>query len=271
MALGQTTFPVFIRVAHAGAMGRLTGAYSMALPLGATIASALAVPLDHAFGDSWQRSLAFWALPALLAALVWMPAAIRGSTKVTGRLAEPMRREPLAWAVALYFGMQSMAFYAALAWLPEILQDGGWSETSAGTLQAFNTLVSLIPAFAIPVLAVRTRTQLPLVLGLAMSGAVAAVGILVAPGAAVLWMIFIGISQGGTLGLGLILPVIKAQHPSDVASLTAMMLTIGYLVAAAGPWLLGLLHDVSGGWQVPLLALTAMSALQVIPGARATR
>jgi CP family cyanate transporter-like MFS transporter len=271
VALGQTTFPVFIRVAHPHAMGRLTGAYSMSLPLGASIAGVLAVPLQHAFGESWARSLAFWALPALLAAVVWLPAAVRGETKVTGRAAEPIRGEPLAWAIATYFGIQSMAFYAALAWLPEMLQAGGWSETSAGTLQAFNSLVSAVPAFVVPVLAARTGRQLPIMLALVASGAVAVIGILVAPAAAPLWMVFIGISQGGALGLGLVLPVVKAAHASDVASLMAMTLTVGYVIAATGPWLLGVLHDVSGGWNVPLLALLAITLLQAIPGVRASR
>jgi MFS transporter, CP family, cyanate transporter len=271
VAIGQAVLPVFIRVAHPDALGRLTGAYSMSLPIGATIAGALSVPLEHAFGDSWPRSLAFWALPALLAALLWLPMAIRGRTMVTGGPAEPMHREPLAWAVATYFGIQSMAFYAGLAWLPEMLHAGGWSETAAGELQALNSLVSAIPAFAVPVLATRMRSQFPLLVALVASGAVAVIGILAAPGVAPLWMVLIGVAQGGTLGLGLILPVLKAEHASDVASLTAMTLTVGYLVAATGPWLLGILHDVSGGWDAPIVALLAITVLELVPGARATR
>jgi CP family cyanate transporter-like MFS transporter len=83
--------------------------------------------------------------------------------------------------------------------------------------------------------------------------------------------VMIGIAQGGTLGLGLILPVLKAEHASDVASLTAMTLSLGYIVAATGPWVLGLLHDVSGGWNVPVVALAAITVLELVPGARATR
>ena len=271
VAIAQAVLPVFIRVGHPHDTGRLTGAYSMSLPMGATIAGALSVPLSHAFGDSWPRSLAFWALPAALAALLWLPAAIAGDTKVTGRPAEPLRREPLAWAVAAFFGVQSMAFYAGLAWLPEMLQAGGWSDTSAGTLQALNALVSAAPAFAVPVLAARMRSQLPLLVALVAIGAVGVLGILVAPGVAPLWMVMIGIAQGGTLGLGLILPVLKAEHASDVASLTAMTLSLGYVVAATGPWLLGVLHDVSDGWKAPIVALLCITLVELVPGARATR
>ena len=271
VAIAQATLPVFIRVAHRGAIGRLTGAYSMALPIGATIAGALAVPLQHAFGDSWPRSLAFWALPAALAALLWLPAAVRGNTKITGRPAAPMRDEPLAWAIALFFGVQSMAFYAGLAWLPEMLQAGGWSDTAAGTLQALNALVSAVPAFLVPLAAARMRSQFPLLIALVACGTAAALGILVAPGVAPLWMVMIGIAQGGTLGLGLILPVLKAEHASDVASLTAMTFTLGYIVAATGPWVLGLVHDISNGWDAPIVALVVITVLELLPGARATR
>jgi CP family cyanate transporter-like MFS transporter len=271
VALAQAVLPVFIRVGHPEATGRLTGAYSMSLPIGATLAGALSVPLEHALNDSWASSLAFWALPAMAAAFLWLPAAVRGNTKVTGRQAEPMHREPVAWAVAAFFGIQSMAFYAGLAWLPEMLQDAGWSDTAAGSLQALNALVSAAPAFLVPVLAARMRSQLPLLLGLVTCGAISIVGILTAPGVAPLWMVMFGIAQGGTLGLGLIFPVLKAEHASDVASLTAMTLTLGYIVAATGPWLLGALHDASGGWKLPIAALLAITLLELVPGTRASR
>ena len=55
-----------------GGPGCSPGAFSMALPLGATLAAALAVPLEDALG-SWERSLAAWSLLAFAAALVWLP------------------------------------------------------------------------------------------------------------------------------------------------------------------------------------------------------
>ena len=63
---------MLIRTRFHADSGLLTGAFSMALVLGSVLAAGAAVPLEQALGG-WPESLAFWALPALLAALVWLP------------------------------------------------------------------------------------------------------------------------------------------------------------------------------------------------------
>ena len=271
VGIGQATLPVLIRLGFPSATGLLTGAFSMALPLGATLGSAAAVPLAQGAGDSWAASLAAWALPALLAAALWAPAAARRGTLVEGALPEPLRREALAWWVAGFMGMQAMAFYAGLAWLPEILRDRGWAAGEAGALQALSSLVSILPAFVVPVLAARRRTQTSVLLAVVAVAGVGVVGLLMAPAAAPAWVVLLGLGQGGALGLGLILPVLRGGRPASVASLTAMTLCLGYLMASTGPWLLGAFRDLTGGWTAPLLALLAMTVLELVPGLPAAR
>jgi CP family cyanate transporter-like MFS transporter len=271
VGIGQATLPVLIRLAFPGATGLLTGAYSMALPLGATLGSGAAVPLADAFGGSWAASLAAWAVPAAAAAALWTPAAVRRRTLVRGPLPEPLRGNTLAWWVAAFMGVQSMAFYAGLAWLPEILQDRGWSAGEAGALQALASLVSILPAFLVPVLAARRPTQtLALVVTVGIA-AIGVVGLLSAPRAAPAWVLLIGLGQGGALGLGLIFPVLRAARAGAVAALTAMTLCLGYLMASTGPWILGAVHDVVGGWTAPLVALLAITLLELVPGFPAAR
>jgi CP family cyanate transporter-like MFS transporter len=271
VAITQALLPVLIRVRHPERTGTLTGAYSMSLTLGATLAAALAVPLVHALG-SWEASLAAWSIPAALAALLWVPAALLGpGTTVQGPPAPGLWRNRLAWHVSLYMGVQSMVFYAGLSWLPTVLEDAGFSEGSAGTLQALGALVQFAPAFAIPVLAARRRDQRGVLVWIVVLSLAGVLGLIVAPGAAVLWMVVLGIGQGGALGLGLILPVLRGGDAATVASLTAMSLCVGYMVAAAGPWLLGAVHDATGGWTVALVALAAICVLELAPGLPASR
>jgi CP family cyanate transporter-like MFS transporter len=96
-------------------------------------------------------------------------------------------------------------------------------------------------------------------------------GLLVAPDAALLWVILIGLGQGGTLGLSLILPSLRAATPAAVASLTAMMLCFGYLIASIGPWLLGTVHDLTGGWTAAVALFLALTVLELVPGFVASR
>ena len=271
VAMGQTVLPVLIRIAFHGAVGKMMGSYSMALPIGATLGAGLAVPLQEALGGSWRASLALWAIPAALAAALWLAPALRRRTLITGPEPERLRDRPLAWSVALYFGVQSAAFYATLAWLPEILDAEGWSARSGGALLALASLVSAVPALLLPVIAGRRRSQAPLVAAVTTTAGTGVLGLLLAPGLAPLWVVLIGLGQGGSLGLGLVLPVLRATSPALVASLTAMTLSIGYLTAATGPWLIGAVHDLTSGWTAALGALLGLTLLQLVPGLAAAR
>jgi CP family cyanate transporter-like MFS transporter len=271
VAVSQATVPTLIRMRFPASMGGMTGAYTMALPLGGALASATTVPIFRIFDDRWAPALAVWALPVAVALALWMPIAIRGHSVLHATEREPARDEPLAWAVAAFFGMQSLVFYSALAWLPTILQANGFSASTAGLLQALNQIVSMLPAFVVPVLAMRMASQLPLLASAVVSVSAGAVGLLAAPSAAPLWIVLLGLGQGATLGLAFILPALRARTPHGVAALTAMMLSVGFLMASAGPWILGVAHDLTGGWTVPLIVLAAAALLELVPGAAASR
>jgi CP family cyanate transporter-like MFS transporter len=269
ISVGQTLVPVLIRSRHHDDVGRLTGIFSMSLPLGAALGSAFAVPLSNALGG-WQAALAVWALLGLAAFVLWMPAALRPGTIVALAPAGLPWRSGLAWSVAIFFGLQSMAFYAGLSWLPSILHDAGYTKAAAGGLQAVASVMQIAPAFLLPVLAGRRRTQTGLLTAVVGVGVVGVVGLLVAPGVAPLWIVCLGVSQGAALGLGLIFPVLRGRGVGAVASLTAMTLCVGYLVASTGPWILGLAHDLTGGWTVPLLILLVVTIAQFPGGLRAS-
>jgi CP family cyanate transporter-like MFS transporter len=264
IALAQVVIPALIR-SHGGA-GALTGAFSTSLVGGATIAAFTAIPLERALGG-WQAALAFWALPALVAAAVWVRAS---HEPVRPPEPHPLLRDPVAWSIAAFFGLQSMCFYSSNSWLPEILQASGISEGRAGTLNGVTNLVQLIPAFAVPVLAARARSPrgvLLAIVGFTLSGIA---GVLAAPSFALLWMVVLGIGQGAALGFGLILPVLRGRSAGEVASMTALAMGAGYIVASTGPALVGAVHDATGGWDAPLVVLMAMAVLQAPAAWRAT-
>jgi CP family cyanate transporter-like MFS transporter len=271
IAIAQAVVPVLVRTRFPHRTGMLTGTFSMALAIGAAVAAALAVPLERLFGDSWAASLAFWALPALAATALWVPAALRPGTVVSGDPPPPLARVGLAWSVAVFFGVQAMAFYAALAWLPSILEASGYSSGRAGALLAITTGIQLVPAFVLPIVAARLRHQVWLLVAIVAVSLAGVVGLLAAPGLAGLWIVLLGIGQGGSLGLAMILPVLRGGDVSAVASLMAMTLCVGYLIAAVGPWLLGAVRDASSGWTAPMIVLIAITAGELVAGLPATR
>ncbi len=103
VAIVQALLPAYIRATHPEATGMLTGAYSMSLTLGAALAAALAVPLEEWLG-SWEASLAAWSVPALIAAAVWLPSALRAGTRLRGESPPGLWGNRLAWNVSLFMG-----------------------------------------------------------------------------------------------------------------------------------------------------------------------
>lgn len=262
IALTQVVTPAWVRAKSAAeGTGVLTGAFSWALVAGATIATFVAIPLSDAFGG-WEGALAIWAIIGVVAAAVWLPLALRAHDPVPAPVGQPLWRNPMAWSIALLMGLQSMAFFSTITWLPDILVDDGFSEGFAGTLSGITQLVQLVPAFYIPVLAARRSSQVDLLAVIVGTALIGLLGIELLPDLALLWMVFLGVGQGGALGLALILPVLRGANAGEVAGMAAMAMGVGYLIAAGGPALVGAVFDVTGTWTLPVVVLLVMTAVQ---------
>ncbi|KOG53671.1 MFS transporter [Streptomyces griseoflavus] len=260
----------------------MTALYSTAMILGATVSAASAVPLENALGG-WQGSLASWALLAAVAAVVWIPQALiaRRGTRHGQAAATPahatedgpkLTRSPLAWQVTLFMGSQSLIAYVMIAWMPTIFTDHGMSKATAGLVFAFSTLVQMAGSFVVPMLAGRMRRQRLLAVAVTALMACGIVGLLVAPVAgAWVWAILLGIGQGGALGLALTMMVLRSGDAHTAARLSGMAQTWGYLLAAAGPLVLGAVHQATHGWTVPIVLLLAVCAGLVLLGMGAGR
>jgi CP family cyanate transporter-like MFS transporter len=272
VAVAQVSLPILIRLRFPERTGTLTGAFSMSLTLSGTLAAATSVPLERALGE-WPGALAAWGAPAALVVALWTVPAVRARRQAVADDGHRPWRAPLGWWLGGFFGVQSMAFYATLAWLPSMLQEEGVDERRAGLLLALATFVSVVPAFLVPVVAVRRRDQRGLLVATVAAATAGLAGLAAAPGAAALWMVLIGSGQGAALGLGLILPALRAGDERRVGQLVGMTQAIGYTMAATGPWLLGVVYDLTGDWSAPLLVLLAITVLELpvgLVGARAS-
>ncbi|WP_234588562.1 MFS transporter, partial [Micromonospora sp. MH99] len=76
IAVANILLPMLVKQHFGHRTGLVTGAYTMALTLGTTVAAASAVPIAHAFG-SWRAGLGVWAVLAAVAVLPWVPLALR--------------------------------------------------------------------------------------------------------------------------------------------------------------------------------------------------
>jgi MFS transporter, CP family, cyanate transporter len=181
-------------------------------------------------------------------------------------------RYALTWQVTAFMGLQSLLYYAALSWLPTSFQDRGVSAVTAGNLLALMGVGNLATSLIVPVLAHRSAGQRALVVPSLIGTAAGLAGSVWAPlGAAPLWVLVLGFSQGSTLGLAIFFMVARAPDSGVAASLSAFAQSAGYLLASAGPLEVGLLHSATGGWDIPVALLLVLSAAELAVGILAAR
>jgi CP family cyanate transporter-like MFS transporter len=171
-----------------------------------------------------------------------------GAHRVAYRV-KGLLRDPLAWQVTLYMGLQSSLAYIVFGWVPSILIDRGLSATDAGLALSGSIIVQLLSALTAPWLATRGKDQrlaIVVVMLLTLGGLM---GCLYAPLDGLWgWAILLGLGQGGTFSLALTLIVLRSRDAHVAANLSSMAQGFGYTLASLGPLAVGLIHDWTGGW-----------------------
>lgn len=274
IALGNVLLPGLIKRDFSQHVARMTGAYSITMGGAAALGSAMVVPLALA-GFAWHGALLMLMLFPLLALLVWLPQTRKSATApLTGSGAMHNRgiwRSALAWQVTLFLGINSLVYYVIIGWLPAILQSLGYSEAQAGSLHGLLQLATAAPGLAIPLILHRLKDQRAIAVSVALMCAISACGLWFWPGQAVVWTLIFGFGSGATMILGLTFIGLRANSAHQAAALSGMAQTIGYLLAACGPPLMGKIHDANGDWQIPLIAVALISVVMALFGALAGR
>lgn len=273
IAVGNVLLPVVIKRDFARRTGLMMGLYTTAVTGSAAAGAGLTVPLGDAIGHGWRGGLGVWAVAAAVALVVWLPhGRADGQSAGVARPSASLRRDRLAWMVTLFFGLQSMSFYAVLGWLPSLYRSHGYSAAAAGGLLSLSSLVQIPVALLLPTLATRLRRQHSLVVLAVVLTAAGLSAILAAPtAAAVLWVVILGVGQGAAFAVALTLLVLRTREHAATAQLSAMAQSIGYVIAGLGPLLVGGLHAATGGWWVPLTVLLVLLVPETVTGLRAAR
>ncbi|CAB4572711.1 MAG: MFS transporter [Actinobacteria bacterium] len=275
-AVLNVTLPAWVKLHGGEHAGVITGTYVTLMGITSAVALAISAPLTAASSLSWQLAMLPWGVLALLGAIWWQLRIrenglreIDQSSKISWRTLLRNRR---AWQVTAFFGLQSMNAYAGGTWIPTILFDRGYALAAAGLTVAIISLLGSIAAAYVPQLAT-TRTEQRSILWLFTAiTAVGYLGLLLDSGwRLTLWVLFALFGQSATFPLSLILVVLRSETAATAAALSTMMQSIGYLIAATGPLLVGAIFQWSGSWNAGLAFMLVIVALQGIAAAGAGR
>ncbi|WP_433830686.1 MFS transporter [Actinoplanes sp. CA-015351] len=280
IAVGNVLVPAMVKRDYAGNVSRATGIYTAFITLAAATASALAVPIAGL--ADWRLALSIWSLLALVVAVIWLPrtrssatqAETQASAASAGNAARTegavsVWRQPHAWLIMAFMGLQSTTFYVLVTWLPTIEIDGGISERTAGLHLFLFQGMGILGGLAIPFLlrdpgrrsAGAVVASLPVLLAI--------FGLLAAPALAVVWAGIAGLGQGAALVTALTLISLGGRDHAETTRLSGMAQSLGYLLAASGPFLAGLLAEQTGGWTASLILVAGFATLQTAAGAAA--
>ncbi len=261
MAMANVLLPSLVKLHFPDRIGQVTAIYTTALSIGLTAALVFTVPISDALGG-WRYGLGAWAGLAVLAAIPWVPLAAkdrhleRTPRSITFR---DVARTRLGVAMALFFGLQSLQAYAIFGWVAQLWRDSGYSATVAGVLAGLLAGTAIPLSLWLPNVLARSPDPRWVMFAVIACYPIGYVGLMIAPyRLAPLWAVIIGIA---TVTFPLILTLIglRARTPEGTAALSAFTQSTGYLIAAAGPFTIGVLHSATGGWTVPLAVLLVLS------------
>lgn len=268
-ATGNVILPPLVKAHFPNRIGGVTAVYSAALLLSGGLPPAVTVPIADAFGD-WRAGLLAWAVLAAVCLLPWI-GMLRREVHLPGggrdrHAFSAVARSPMAWAMAVFFGVQASNAYVQLGWLAQMYVDAGLSPARAGVMVSIIQTLGIPIALALPqvgrLLPDALHVLLPI--GFSILCVVGWLGVMSAPEAAPwLWAALLGVG-GAAFPWMLSMIGLRSGSTREAAALSGFVQPVGYLIAAIGPFAVGLLHDATGSWTPPLISLAAASCLMTI-------
>lgn len=269
VAFGNVLVPVILRRDHPMRIALFTGVSTSVMTGFAALGSGLAVPVAVALGG-WRISLGLWAVPVMVALLVWAarirwvpaPAPVTSATGIPTEPTGSVWRSATAWQVTAFMGLQSTAFFTLINWLPSVEASRGVSPEAAGWhLFAFQ-IAGVFAGLAITALMGRRAEQRPACLAVSLAILVAMAGLLWFPAWGPLWIVLAGVGTGSSIVVALSLIGLRGRSQSETTRLSGMAQSMGYLLAACGPVAAGALIQLTGSPDLVLMLVGGLALAQ---------
>ncbi|MDN3204938.1 CynX/NimT family MFS transporter [Algoriphagus sediminis] len=231
-------------------LGLMTALMATMMSLSAAVAAGVSVPIAVDLDLGWRGSLASWVVLMLLALLVWIPQLrSKRSFRPNTIGGKNVWKSKLGWFVTLFMGSQSVIYFTFSTWLPDMLINRGWSPVEAGVISSVMQLFGLIGSYFAPSLIMRLKQQSTFTIGIGAFYIIAFGALLIEVECLTyLCLTVIGICMGASLSIGYVFISLRTSEDQTTSNLSAMVQSIGYYLAAIGPFLFGWSLDLFNNW-----------------------
>lgn len=275
IAVGNVMIPSIIKSEFPLRIGMITGIFTTSMSILAGISSGISVPLSEDVGLGWKNALAIWVVLVIVTMLIWL---FQWNLQLKGKNQfgndspkENVYKSSIAWYVALYMGIQSFLYYCFVAWLPTILQAKGINVETAGYYASAYQIVAIPASFVVPLLAVRRKNQKLVTGTISCIYAVSIFMFLIANSTMIIAVsvLLCGLCSGGCISLAMSFIGLRSSGAGEAAKLSGMAQSLGYTLAAIGPFIIGSVFDLFHSWNIPLTGLIIMAICLLIVGNKA--
>ncbi len=274
VAIGNVILPPLVKHFFPGRVALMSSVGTALIVLGGAISSVVTVSVTQQSG-SWRAGLGVWGVLALLAAIPWLARSLHTAPSPDTTAARPRWRTALrskvAWALALSFATQSTAAYVGFGWLAAVLRSDGVDPARAGLMVAVWSLLGVPMGLLIPALLRHRRSAALMPWLWSLTSVAGWLGLALGHGhGGWAWTVLLGIGSGA-FPWTLAMVALHGRSVADTAVLSGFVQSVGYLLAATGPFGFGALHDLTGSWTPSLLGMALIAGLMGLAGAVAVR
>ncbi|MFQ3852642.1 MFS transporter [Staphylococcus sp. 2S1] len=271
IGFGNVLAPTMIKAKFPLHIGIMTGYYTVVMNVFGGLSSYGTAPLVKAF--NYNIAISVIGIITLITIIIWS-FQLKGTQETATALPRKsvnVWKSPLAWQITILMGGQSLIFYSLINWLPTYLSHSGMSINEAGAYLSIMQIAIIPFTFITPIFATKMKSQFLLTFITGICFIVGVTIMLVVPHLAIISTILIGVAGGLAFGLVNTFFSLRTEHIQTSAKLSGMAQAVGYLVAAIGPLLFGILHDMTGEWTASLSILLITAIVITLFGSQAGR
>lgn len=273
IALCNVLLPGLVKRDFPHRLGLMGGLYTTAMCASAALGAGFTYPIYTATG-AWTLALWFWALPAAVVVLMFLPVAVRKPSMRHQSLKDGVNvwRSAVAWQVTIFMVLQAMMSFSVFAWLAPILRERGVDGATAGLIVSACIVLQMLGSLFAPALAARFQDQRAInTVAALLTGGGFALSIFGPLNQVWVWAGLLGLGQGSLTAVALTMIMLRTHDGHTAGHLSGMMQGVGYGVGSTGTLMVGQLHQATGSFSAAGLLFLGVGLLAAVFGYRAGR